>query len=238
MDLMEHIRQGQGGRLPALLGAAAGLQPWQAEDLLRRQLPLITQRIEELTTRDEAAREALFDIVDHGEAEDYLNDVRALTSRAAVRDGEELLEHFFGSLQQARARARNAGAPPEVPVELAERFFTYSAVLAVAAMSRRWRMEVMPALRREPAKGTGAAGPAAALAGGLLGTVLAALIDGLIRGLLKGLRPRRRRRAPYARRYRRHSRRRSRRRTGRARRRSRRRAGLRLEEIITEILKG
>jgi len=238
MELIDHIRQAQGGRLIALLGAAAGLDPYAAEAMLRRQLPVIARRIDAVAAEDPAAMEALFDIVEEGEAEEYLEDIRALTSRAAVKDGEELLEHLFGSLEAARAAALEAGVPEGTSQEVAARFFTYTAVLAVAAMSRRWRADVMPALSAATGGDGGLAGAGGALAGGLVATVIAALIDGLVKGLLKGLRPRRRRRTRYARRYRRYtSRRRRGRRTSRRRRRTRRDRGL-LEEILGQVLKG
>ncbi len=239
MELIDHIRQAQDGRFIALLGAAAGLDAYAAETLLRRQLPLIAQRIDAVAAADPAAMETLFDIVEEGEAEAYLEDIRALTSRAAVKDGEELLAHLFGSLEAARTAAMEAGAPEGVPPELAGRFLTYSAVLAVAAMSRRWRTEIMPALAAAGDGDSGPAGTGGALAGGLMATLVAALIDGLVKGLLQALRPRRRRRTRYARRYRRYASRgrTRRRRPSRRRRRTRRDRGL-LEEILGQVLKG
>lgn len=236
MELIDHIRQAQGGRLVALLGAAAGLDPHAAEALLRLQVPVIARRIDAVTAEDPAALETLFDIVEEGEAEAYLEDIRTLTSRAAVKDGEELLTHLFGSLESARRAAIEAGVPNGVSLEVAARFFTFAAVLAVAAMSRRWRTDVMPAFTAGRSREAHSAGMGGTLAGGLLATVIAALVDGLIQGLLRGLRPRRRRRTRYARRYRRHATRRRYPRR-RSRRRHRRDRDL-LTAILGQVLKG
>jgi len=224
MELTDEIVAAGDGRQLAALVAAAGMSPRDVEAVLRAQVPAIAARIHERAAADEAELDAIFDIVEAGEAEDYLEDPRALTSRAAVRDGEDILAHLFGSLEAARAEA---GAPPGMAPELAARLMTWSAVLCVAAMSRRWRTEALPAMQAASSGGEG-----------LLALLVRTIVTALLRALKSALLPRRRRsRAPYSRRYRRHRRKRRSRRTRRSRRRRRRDISI-LEDILGKALRG
>ena len=228
MELIEHIITANGGQQTAAIAAAAGLAPRDFEAVLRAQVPVIARRIHERTESDEAELEAIFDLLEDGEAEEYLRKPRALTSHEAVDDGEDILAHLFGSPEEA---ARAAPAPKDVDPALAGRLMTYSAVLTVAAMSRRYRAEALPAARLDDSgEGKGA---------GILSIIISALIAGLVKGLSRALLPRRRRRRRYSTRYRRH-RRRTRRRTTRRRRtrRARRRGTSILKDILGQVLRG
>ncbi len=227
MELVEHVITANGGRQVAAIATAAGISPQEMERLLRLQVPAIAARIHERTDSDEVELEAVFDLLEDGEAEEYLQKEREITTRDAVADGEDILEHLYGSLKAARAAAP---VPEGMSPELAARLMTFSAVLTVAAMTRRYRTEVLPAMSAS-ASGAGAGS-------GLLALLLSALIDGLIKGLARALLPRRRRRRTrYSYRYRRRrrrTRRRSRRRTSRRRR---RRTSSVLEDVLGNVLK-
>jgi len=228
MELVEHVITANGGRQVAAIAAAAGISPQEMERLLRLQVPVIAARIRERAAEDEAELEAVFDLLEDGEAEEYLQKEREITTRDAVADGEDILEHLYGSLEAARAAAP---VPEDMSPELAARLMTFSAVLTVAAMTRRYRTEVLPAM--SAAASGGEAG------GGLLALLVSALIDGLIKGLSRALLPRRRRRRTrYSYRYRR-TRRRTGRRRGRRRtsRRRRRRSSSVLEDVLGNVLK-
>ena len=228
MELIEHIITANGGQQTAAIAAAAGLAPRDFEAVLRAQVPVIARRIHERAESDEAELEAIFDLLEDGEAEEYLRKPRALTSREAVDDGEDILAHLFGSPEEA---ARAAPAPKDVDPALAGRLMTYSAVLTVAAMSRRYRAEALPAARLDDGgEGKGA---------GILSIIISALIAGLVKGLSRALLPRRRRRRRYSTRYRRHRRRTHRRTTRRRRtRRARRRGTSILKDILGQVLRG
>ncbi len=231
MELLDVITSANGGQQTAAIAAAAGIGPGELNDLLARQVPAIARRIHERTRDDEAELEAIFDILEDGEAEDYLTSPRTLTSRAATVDGEDILEHLYGSLEEAAEAARELGAPRGMEPQLAARLMTYSAVLTVAAMSRRYRAEVLPAAQM--AQGAG---------GGLLAMLIQAIIAGLIRALKNAILPRRRSRTRYSTRYRRRRRKatrsRSRRRTRRSYRRRKRRSRSILEDVISDVLRG
>ena len=228
MELVEHVITANGGRQVAAIAAAAGISPQEMERLLHLQVPVIAARIRERAADDEAELEAVFDLLEDGEAEEYLQKEREITTRDAIADGEDILEHLYGSLEAARA---TTPVPEGMSSELAARLMTFSAVLTVAAMTRRYRTEVLPAMS--------AAASSEGDGGGLLALLVSALIDGLIKGLSRALLPRRRRRRTrysyrYRRRRRRTGRRRRRRRTSR-RRRSRNSSVL--ENVIGNVLK-
>ena len=234
-ELLDRISAANNGAQLTALASAAGLQPEHLAALLRKQVPEVALRIHARAAEDEAELDAIFDILEDGEAARYLSDPRYLTSRAAVEDGEDILAHLYGSLDKARAAIRDEDIPEGVSRQQAERLFTYAATLAVAAMSERYQREVAPALGLMGGGVTAASGAS----GGLLATIINALVQGLLRGLRNALLPRRRRR--YSRRYRRYSRsyrRRgySRRRSYRRRRRRRRRSTL--ERVLGDLLKG
>ncbi len=220
MELVEHVITANGGRQVAAIAVAAGISPQEMERLLRLQVPAIAARIRERAGNDEAELEAVFDLLEDGEAEEYLQKEREITTRDAVADGEDILEHLYGSLEAARAAAP---VPEGMSPELAARLMTFSAVLTVAAMTRRYRTEVLPAMSAT-----------ASGEGGILSLLIAALIDGLIKGLKRALLPRRRRRRTrYSYRYRR---RRKRRRTSRRSYRRRRSSSV-LEDVLGNVLK-
>ncbi len=228
MELVEHVITANSGRQAAAIAAAAGISPQEMEHLLRLQVPAIAARIHERAGNDEAELEAVFDLLEDGEAEEYLQKEREITTRDAVADGEDILEHLYGSLEAARTAAP---VPEGMSPELAARLMTFSAVLTVAAMTRRYRTEILPAMS--------AAAAGSGREGGILSLLIAALIDGLIKGLTRALLPRRRRRRTrYSYRYRRRRRRSSRRSyRRRASRRRRRRSSSVLEDILGNVLK-
>ncbi|HHN72750.1 MAG TPA: hypothetical protein ENK13_01545 [Thermopetrobacter sp.] len=235
-ELLDRISAANDGAQLAALATAAGLTPEALATLLRKQVPEVALRIHARATDDEAELDAIFDILEDGEAARYLADPRYLTSRAAVADGEDILAHLYGSLDKARAAIRDEDIPEGVSRQQAERLFTYAATLAVAAMSERYQQEVAPALGL---MGTDALAASGRASGGLLSMLIAALVQGIVRALRNALLPRRRRR--YSRRYRRYSRsyrRRgySRRRSYRRRRRRRRRGTL--ERVLGDLLNG
>ena len=225
MGLPDIIISANGGQQTAAIAAAAGIGPGEMNELVARQVPAIARRIHERTGDDEAELEAIFDILEDGEAEDYLSSPRILTSRAATVDGEDILEHLYGSMEKAAEAARELGAPRGVEAELAARLMTYSAVLTVAAMSRRYRAEVLPAAQM--AQGSG---------GDILAMLVQAIIAGLIRALKNAILPRRRSRTRYSTRYRRRRRKTTRSRSRRYRRGRRSRSIL--EDVISDVLRG
>ncbi len=228
MELVEHVITANSGLQVAAIAAAAGISPEEMKLLLRLQVPAIATRIHERAGNDEAELEAVFDLLEDGEAEEYLQKEREITTRDAVADGEDILEHLYGSLEAARAAAP---VPEGMSPELAARLMTFSAVLTVAAMTRRYRTEILPAMSASASSGGSE--------GGIISLLIAALIDGLVKGLARALLPRRRRRRTrysyrYHRRRRRTHRRSYRRRT--SRRRHRRTSSI-LEDVLGNVLK-
>ncbi len=218
-----------GGAQIAAVAAAAGIDSRDMEALARMQIPRIAARIHRVAADDEAALEAIFDLLEDGEAEEYLQKPAALTSREAVGDGEDILGHIYGSPEEAEREL--AGDPPAgMSRELAARLAPFCAALTVAAMSRRYRAEVLPVMAAGGADSAGAAG------GGIIALLIDAIIKGLVTALKRAFLPRRRRRR-YSYRYRRNRRGRSRRSRSRSyRRRSSRRRRRRSTSVLEDII--
>jgi len=182
MEILDIIAAGQGGGLITRLGAAAGVDAATARAALDRLAPDIAQRIA-ARARDPQEFEHLLDVLEEGEADAYLDSPRALLSRAATRDGEDILAHLYGSLDAARREATIIGAPAGMKAAVFERFMTFAAALVLAAMTRRNKMLAMPA----------AASQSVASQGGIVAMLIDAVVKGLVDGFKRAMLPRRRR---------------------------------------------
>lgn len=202
MSVIDTILAAQGGQILTVLAAAAGCSGDAVRQSLEQLAPLIARAIADKAD-DEHEFEVLLDVLDDTGQDYYLDDPRIMLSRGAVRDGEEILEHVFGSLEEAHRQASSLPRPDEIDRDLFERLMTFAATLTVAAMARRNRAMMTAAAVEDGG-------------GGIMAMLVASLVKGLSDGLMRALRPRRRRRRTYSRRY---SRSRRRRRRGRTRRR-------------------
>ena len=182
MEILDIIESAQGGSLIVHLAAAAGVDAPTAEAAMRALAPELARAIANKAS-DPDEYEHLIDSLNSSEADDYLDNPRAFLSRAATRDGEEILTYLYGSLDVARARANAIGAPNGMKETTFTRFMTFAAVLVVAAMTRRnktFAMQATPAASSPPLNG-----------------VMAMLVDAVVKGVVDGLKramlPRRRR---------------------------------------------
>ncbi len=181
MEILDIITNAQGGAVPAQLGAAAGVDAETARAALERLVPDIARRIaRKAENRDDYER--LLDELDDSEADKYLDNSSALLSRAAARDGEDILEYLYGSLADARRQAASIGPPAGMNEATFGRLMTYAATLVLAAMIRRNKLLVAPAADFAAAPGSG-------IAASLIGAVIKGIVDGFKRAML----PRRRR---------------------------------------------
>jgi hypothetical protein len=181
MELLDIIAAGQGGALITRLGAAAGVDAATARAALDKLAPEIARRIA-AKAQDPDEYEHLLDVLEEGEADAYLDSPRALLSRAAAQDGEDILAHLYGSLDAARREAGRIGAPDGMTPAIFERFMSYAAAVVLAAMTRRNKALAMPA-----------ASQSAAAQGGIMAMLIDAIVKGVVDGFKKAMVPRRRR---------------------------------------------
>ncbi len=183
MEILDIIETAQNGTLMAQLAAAAEVDLQTAKAAMRALAPELARAIaDKAGNRD--GYEHLIDSLHSGEADDYLENSRALLSRSAARDGEAVLTYLYGSLDAARARATAIGAPAGMSEAIFSRFFTFAAVLMVAAMTRRNRLHDQQ---------TPAALTSATVTGGILSVLIDALAKGVVDGFKRAMLPRRRR---------------------------------------------
>jgi hypothetical protein len=156
---------GDGGVLAAA-ARLAGLSPEEAREACRRLVPEIAALACAKAETDQQAYDELLDMIKDDSTAAVLDDPAVLGSPETRADGDSILAALYGTPDQARARAGNAG--PLMPL---------LAVLTFAAISRRGRATIM-GMAGVPDRGTG---------GGLLGALVSALLAGVVKGLMQAL---------------------------------------------------
>ena len=174
----------QGGQLIDTLAAACQISESECRQSLERLVPEISRLIGERIT-DEDDLEDLVDILDEEEQVRYLDDPQAMLSRGAIKDGEDLLEILYGSLDQAHDVAEDIGPPRGVDEDVFERLMTMAAALTFSAMARRNQTYQMAAMS-EPDD--------AASEQGIIAMFFSALMEGIRQGMDQAYRRKRTRR--------------------------------------------
>jgi hypothetical protein len=172
MSLMGLIAAAQQGLLIATVGAVVGVEESVARAALERLLRLIARRLGERAA-DRGEHDVLLDVIARGGFQRYLDDSRVLFGRNAVRDGEQVLDYLYGSLEAARAEARTVGPPEGLDADVFVRLMTLAATLLLAALARRLEQA------RKPHSETGPPDPWTELGR----AIVRGLVDGSLRAL-------------------------------------------------------
>ena len=107
MQVLDIIRDAQGGNAVANLARTFKIAPKQAEAVIAAVLPQLSQSLE----RNTLSRGGLADLVNalgQGHHEGYLDNPRALADPSTVSDGNAILGHILGDRDQSRAVAAEA----------------------------------------------------------------------------------------------------------------------------------
>lgn len=172
MSLMGLIAAAQQGLLIPTVGGVVGVEESVARAALERLLRLIARRLGDRGA-DPGEHDVLLDVIARGGFERYLDDSRVLFGRNAVRDGEQVLDYLYGSVEAARAEARAVGPPEGLDADVFARLMTLAATLLLAALARRLEQV------RKPRSETGPPGPWAELGQ----AIVRGLVDGSLRAL-------------------------------------------------------
>lgn len=214
-EIVDIVLASNDGKTAAALAMAGGYSVDAAEKALKTLVREVGSKLV-LKAQDPDELELMLDVIEAGEHDDYLSNPDALVSREAIEEGEEILEHLYGSLERARTMAAQVRRPHGLSEEKMERLMTLAATLSVAAMVQRGRQGFMSA----DLNGTGSV-----------------FWKELLRAIYKGIthvppkRRRRRNRATVARSYKTSRKRR------RQRRRSRRKSRPSLADVFGELIK-
>ena len=150
-------------------------------DALSRIGPAIAEALKKKAENPEDF-EALLDLLEDGDVDDYLSDPEALRDPEALEDGAAILSDLYGSpAAAARKLAHLAGAVTPLSLE------RLNAVAAVSVLSALARVNSAA----QSLAGDGGAGSGG---GGLFSTIVEAVLKGLLQGASRSLAPRPRRR--------------------------------------------
>jgi hypothetical protein len=226
--LLTILDASQNGQLVTTLAAACNLDEEPCRQSLQRLVPEIARRINDHIEDDDDLEE-LVDILDEEEQAAILDDPNALFSRNAVRDGHDILELLYGSVDKAHDRAEDIGPPRGVDEDLFERLMTMAAALTFAAMARRNHL-------LQHGVSSSEAGNMVPEDQGFFSMIISALITGFMQGARQSTRRRRRRKRSILERVVGTNKRRRRKTSYRKRRSRRRRKTPSLKDIIGDIL--
>ncbi len=181
--IMDVVEAAQNGGLVQTFAMAAATDEAAARVALNLLSRDVARAIAGLVT-DSERYDDLMDVLDEEDRDEYLEKPGELLGRDAVDDGEDILTIAYGSVEKARARAREIGAPDRLKTETFERMMTLAAPLTLAAMARRNRMLKMPLVEgqnEEPPRG-------------FIASMLHAIITGFKEGFMQAVTRKRTRR--------------------------------------------
>ncbi len=183
MTLISILAQSQGGSYFASAAAACGLTASEAKSALERLCPAVAAKLKAKAASDNAAFEALLDLLDEGGDG---SDLDSLTDAEAIADGKAVLEDLYGSPTAALAEMKRIAPGLED-----SRYENISAIAATSVLAVLAKTYAAPATL---AASTGEAPQG----GGILAMIIAAIVKGLLQGARSQLAPRRRRRRSYS----------------------------------------
>ena len=222
-NILQTIKAANDGNLVAGLGKACGITQSQAEQALEKLVPAIAEKITARAENDPEDYQDLIEVVDDEEQVNYLTKPDWSFSSAAIEDGQDILNHLYGSVSKAIASDLRLEHDDATTARLAN----FSATFCVAAMASRNQALFLsdgPEDDEQPS--------------GFWGMIIAALLKGLMQSLTRR-RPRRRyRRRTYGRRKTRKRRSSRRRKSTTSRRRRRRKKTPSLNDLIGDLIRG
>jgi hypothetical protein len=181
MGLMAILAAAHDGSFIANAGAAAGVEADKARPALAALTPAIAEKLKE-RVQDEAAFEALLDLLEDGNGDLFLDEPALMTDKEVTADGRAILKDLYGT--QARATAAGVALTGLTKTQVGK-------LMPLAAAS------VLAALARANGAGGQAflgSGSDSDSSGGLLGTLVKAVVEGAVREVSRQFAPKRRRR--------------------------------------------
>lgn len=221
MNILETIRQANGGKLIAGFAETVGLTAKDVEHAMAVLVPNIAQQIQVKAETDPQDYEHLMDVVDDEEQLNFLEKPQWAFSDEAFEDGQDILNHLYSSDDNVSEIFNDIEELNSLSNEQKIRIATFAATSTVAAMANRNQALF---LSNDPQDDQP----------GIISMIITALIKGVIQSLTRRrARPRRRsRRRSYGRR------RSTRRRKSRRRKTRRRRTKTKIIDLIGDLFRG
>ena len=159
MDLMDVMRQAQGGNAIANLARTYGAQPAQVEAVMERIVPLLAQRIE----RNTLSRGGLADtveIIGHRGYQAVLDTPAAFANPDVRMAGNDLLEQILGGKDASRKLAAQAAFGSGISESIIKMMLPYIVQMVLGGLGRQLSGGLGDILSKIPNLGGGAGGGA------------------------------------------------------------------------------
>jgi hypothetical protein len=176
MSIVDILSAAQNGGYFANAGRSAGLSAADAEAAVSVLAPAIATKLKDKVAADPDAFDQLLDLLDGGGDSYDLDDVDAMTSAEAVKDGAAILADLYGN----GTAASLAKFLPQVSGDALTKISATSVLATLAATNANTLTD------------GAAAADTQAGGGGLLSVIFAAVMKGLMQGVSRQLAPRRR----------------------------------------------
>lgn len=135
MDLMDLLKQADGGNSVDQLAGAVGIPGSKAQDLIGALSPALVRSLQK-QAQSRGGLEALQDALATGSHARYVEQPELLASAATRDDGNKILGHLFGSKDVSRQVAANASQSTGIDVSIIKKFLPLAAAAAMGAMSK------------------------------------------------------------------------------------------------------
>ncbi|MEM8816169.1 MAG: DUF937 domain-containing protein [Pseudomonadota bacterium] len=135
MDLLAMLAAAGGDKSVATVGKQLGLGGAETDSLLKSVAPALLRGLQN-KTRDDSGVGALKRALESGNHQRYIDDPASVVSADAVRDGNGILGHIFGSKDVSRNVAANAAAETGIDAALIKKELPMLAGLAMGALNK------------------------------------------------------------------------------------------------------
>jgi hypothetical protein len=163
MNLLDVIRNAQGGAALQEMGSQLGLGPQQTTTALAALVPALAAGFQR-ETQGTGGLDGLLSALSTGQHSRYLDNPAMLSRADSITDGNGILGHVFGSKDVSRQVASRAAAQTGLSEDVLKRMLPMVAALMMGAMAR------------QATQGSGRLAQPAPTGGGLMG-MLGATLD-------------------------------------------------------------
>lgn len=136
MSLLETVLSAQGGKLLQNLAKANGINPDQALQVLGKLVPGLAQNVQKNTAQSEGL-DSLFNAIQKGGHDRYLNDSEALFGDSGRQEGNGILGHILGSKDASRSMAGQVSADTGIASSIIKALLPQAANLVMGALNQQ-----------------------------------------------------------------------------------------------------
>ena len=136
LNLIDMILSAQGGGIAQNAGAQFGLTPSQTQGAIAALMPAISSALKK-NTQSPQGLGGLLQALQGGTHSQYIDSPKALEQPTAIRDGNAILGHLFGSKDVSRAVAGQAATQTGLGTDVLKKLLPLVATLAMGSLSKQ-----------------------------------------------------------------------------------------------------